>query len=216
MVRLLDAAGVRYAVMAEERCHAESARRLGDEYMYMTVAEENVTNLANYSFDRILCHCPHCYNTFLNEYPQFGGEYSVVHHSELLAELIEEGRLSAAVGNGGRVAFHDSCYLGRYNDMYEAPRQVLAASGVDVVELPRSHESGFCCGGGGGRMWFEHESQETAVEVIRMEEILGEQPDEVCVACPFCLTMLESGAASMNVDDVKVRDIAEILAQNLD
>jgi Fe-S oxidoreductase len=216
MVRLLTAAGVRFAVMAEEKCHAESGRRMGDEYMYMMAAEENIGNLSRYSFDRIMCHCPHCFNTLSNEYPQFGGDYEVVHHSVVLRDLIAEGRLERHATSNQRIAFHDSCYLGRYNGIIDAPREVVRAAGADVVDVERRGENGLCCGGGGGRMWFELEQQEQAIEVLRMEEILATHPDVVGVACPFCLTMLESGAATMGVDDVKVRDIAEILAEGLD
>ncbi len=216
MVKLLQAAQVRFAVMAEERCHAESARRMGDEYMYMLAAEENVANLSGYSFDRLMCHCPHCYNTLKNEYPDFGGDYDVVHHSVLLRELMADGRLTVEGTVGQKIVYHDSCYLGRYNGEYDAPREVLTRSGATLVEAERSRDDGLCCGGGGGRMWFEHEQQEKAIEVIRMEEVLEGGPETVGVACPFCLTMLESGAASMGADEIKVRDISEILADGLD
>lgn len=215
MVRLLRSAGVEFAVMAEERCHAESGRRMGDEYMYVTAAEENVANLSRYSFDRLVCHCPHCFNTLANEYPDYGADYDVVHHSQLLEELLADGRL-AIKRSAQRAAFHDSCYLGRYNEVFEAPREVLRQAGIDVVELERTRENGLCCGGGGGRMWFEHEEQERAIEVIRIEEVLDSGVDSVAVACPFCLTMLESGVASKGADDLKVHDIAELLAAALD
>ncbi len=212
VVRLLHEAGVGFAVLAQERCTAESARRMGDEYLFQTVTEVNVNNLNSVSFDRIVCHCPHCFNTLKNEYPQFGGHYEVVHHTQLFRELIRRDRLRVGDGVKQRVAFHDSCYLGRYNGEFDAPREALLSAGQDLIEPARNREDGLCCGGGGGRMWFEHEGQARAVEVIRMEEVLATAPDIVGVACPFCLTMLESAAASMGAEGVQVRDVAEVLA----
>jgi len=213
--RLLQAAGVSFAVMAEERCHCESARRLGEEYLYQTAAEENIANLARYRFDRILCHCPHCFNTLHNEYPRFGGRYDVVHHSQLFRELLAAGRLKTGRTSGRRLAFHDSCYLGRYNGEYEAPRAALRAAGVVVVDPPRRREDGLCCGGGGGKMWFDDEQYEKKVELHRVEEVLATGPDAVAVACPFCLTMLDSAARTLG-SDVAVLDVAEVLARSLD
>jgi Fe-S oxidoreductase len=216
MVRLLNEAGVSFAVMREERCTCESARRMGEEYLFQTATEENVANLSKYTFERVLCHCPHCFNTIKNEYPQFGGEYEVVHHSQLLQELIGEGKLSGLGSLGRRVAYHDSCYLGRYNREFDAPREALAAAGAELVELPRRMADGFCCGGGGGKMWFEDEKLDKGVELIRMEEIVEAAPDTVGVACPFCLTMLDDAAKAMAIEDIDVKDIAELLAETLD
>jgi len=215
MVQLLNAAGVSFAVMREERCTCESARRMGEEYLFQTATEENVGNISQYSFGRILAHCPHCFNTLKNEYPDFGGEFEVVHHSQLLRELVEQGRLTGLTALGERVAFHDSCYLGRYNREFDAPRDVLAASGAEVVELPRNMEQAFCCGGGGGKMWLEDEQFDTPVENLRMEEILETGTDSVAVACPFCLTMLDGAAKSMGAEDMAVKDIAELMAAAL-
>lgn len=214
VVRLLKAAGVKFAVMREESCNCESARRMGEEYLYQTATEANVENLSGYTFDRVVCHCPHCFNTIKNEYAQFGGDYEVVHHSQLIAELVEAGRLTGLAASDQRVAFHDSCYLGRYNGEFEAPRATLRAAGVNVVELPRSREKGLCCGGGGGKMWFEAKVEKD-VNVIRMEEALEAKPDIVGVACPFCLTMLDSAAKSMGVEGVQVMDVSEVLAAGL-
>ena len=213
MVALLREAGVSFAVMREERCTCESARRLGEEYLYQGAAEGNVAAISAYSFDRLLCHCPHCFNTLRNEYPQFGGHFEVVHHSQLLDELLQSGRLAPREGGDQRVVFHDSCYLGRYNGEYDAPRHALAAAGVEVLEPERNRESGLCCGGGGGKMWFEDQA-DREVNLIRMEELLATQPDVVSVACPYCLTMLDSAAKSMGADQVQVRDIAEVLADS--
>ena len=216
VVRLLKEAGVSFAIMDEERCNAESGRRLGEENLYQTATAQNVSSLGRYTFDRVVCHCPHCFNTIKNEYPQFGGTYEVVHHSQLIEELLESGRLRAAAPSDRRVAFHDSCYLGRYNGEFEAPREALRAAGVNVVEMPRSRSQGLCCGGGGGRMWFEHPDEARSVGSIRMEEALATEAEVVGVACPFCLTMLDSAAKSMGLANVAVMDVAEVLAGALD
>jgi Fe-S oxidoreductase len=215
VTRLLQLSGTSFAVMREERCNCESARRMGEEYLFQTAAEENVASLARYSFDRLLCHCPHCFNTLRNEYPQFGGHYRVVHHTQLISELVAAGRLPAVAPGGARIAFHDSCYLGRYNGEFQAPRSVLAAAGATLLELPRRMSDGLCCGGGGGKMWFEDERVERKVEEIRMQEALQTQPQMVAVSCPFCLTMLGDAVKGLAVEDVPVLDVAEILARAL-
>jgi Fe-S oxidoreductase len=215
LVRLLGAAGVQYAVMGEERCHCESARRMGEEYLFQTAAAENVASLGRYTFARLLTHCPHCYNTLRNEYPQFGGTFEVVHHTQLLTELVGAGRLPALGADTRRVAYHDSCYLGRYNREFEAPRAVLRAAGIAPVELPRRRENGLCCGGGGGKMWFEDEQVTRKVELVRMEEALATQPEAVAVACPFCLTMLDGAGKTLGAD-TPVLDVAEVLVQALE
>jgi Fe-S oxidoreductase len=213
--RLMSRAGVRFAIMEQERCNAESGRRMGEEYLYQTATTENVASLGSYTFDRVVCHCPHCFNTIKNEYPQFGGTYEVVHHTQLIRELVDEGRLPSLDGGDRRVAFHDSCYLGRYNGEFEAPRATLRAAGVHLVELGRRRENGLCCGGGGGKMWFEG-PRARDVGAIRMEEAAAVSPDVVGVACPFCLTMLDSARSSLGLDGIKVMDVAEILAEALD
>ena len=218
-VKLLDAAGVRYAIMREESCTCESARRLGDEYLYQTATEVNVANLGKYDFERIVSHCPHCFNTIANEFPQFGGDFEVIHHSQVLRELLDAGRLKvpASAAEAARVTFHDSCYLGRYNREFEAPRASLRAAGVEVVDPPRTRDNGLCCGGGGGKMWFEGEAEQ-GVNLIRMEELLGTKPDVVGVSCPYCLTMMDDAKAVIGerAAQVQVRDVAEILAEALD
>ncbi|MFN8424569.1 MAG: heterodisulfide reductase-related iron-sulfur binding cluster [Anaerolineae bacterium] len=216
LAQLMHAAGLKFAIMAEESCTCESARRLGEEYLYQTATNANVENMRKYTFDRIVCHCPHCFNTIKNEFPQFGGDFEVIHHSQLLEELLNDGRLKVPSSARRSVAFHDSCYLGRYNGEYDAPRASLAAAGVDVIELPRSKENGLCCGGGGGQMWFEGFAQK-GVNVIRLEEIVESGADRVAVACPYCLTMLDSarGAVGGAAEGVKVMDVAEVLAEAL-
>jgi Fe-S oxidoreductase len=223
VAQLLTRAGVSFAVLEKERCNAESARRLGEEYLYQTATEENVANLNALSFDRVVTHCPHCFNTIRNEYGQFGGDYDVIHHTQLIGELVEAGRLPAIdaadleSGAAGRpkVAFHDSCYLGRYNGEFQAPRAVLTAAGVKLQELDRNRENGLCCGGGGGKMWFEA-PQATSVGQIRMTEALAYSPDVVGVACPFCLTMLDSARSSMGATTTKIMDVAEVYLAALD
>jgi len=214
MVRILRAAGVDFAILGEEEtCNAEWARRAGEEYLYQTQAEANVETLKGYEFKRIVTQCPHCYNTLKNEYPQFGGTWEVVHHSQLIGELLAAGRLRPGrPWTGGAVTFHDSCYLGRYNDVYDAPRQVLAAvPGVQIAELPRSRERGFCCGGGGACMWMEHEPGKRVNEV-RMAEIQAMQPALAAAACPFCVIMLEEAGQG----SLPIKDIAEVIAEALE
>jgi Fe-S oxidoreductase len=213
MVKLMKQAGVRFAVMQEESCTCESARRLGEEYLFQTATEANVASFQRYDFDRVVCHCPHCFNTIANEYAQFGGNFVAIHHSQLIAELVAEGRLSAE-GIDEKVVYHDSCYLGRYNNEYDAPREVLRASGANLVEPERSREKGLCCGGGGGKMWFEGEA-EREVNLIRMEELLATEPDTISVACPFCMTMLDDAAKNLGAEGVKVLDISEVMAAAL-
>jgi Fe-S oxidoreductase/nitrate reductase gamma subunit len=214
MVRILRAAGVDFAILGdEETCNAEWARRAGEEYLYQMQAEANVETLKQYQFQRIVTQCPHCYNTLKNEYPQFGGTWEVVHHSQLIEELLAAGRLRPTrPWPGGSVTFHDSCYLGRYNDVYDAPRRALTAvQGLKVTELPRSRERGFCCGGGGACMWMEHEPGKRVNEV-RVAEIKSLAPALAAAACPFCIIMLEEAGKG----SLAVRDIAEVVADTLE
>jgi Fe-S oxidoreductase/nitrate reductase gamma subunit len=218
MVQILRAAGVDFAILGEEEsCNAEWARRAGEEYLYQVQATENVETLKQYTFRRIVTQCPHCYNTLKNEYSQFGGEWQVVHQSQFIQELIATGRLKlTGRWDGGPVTFHDSCYLGRYNRVYDAPRQVLAAlPGLRLADMMRSREQGFCCGGGGACMWMEHEAGQR-INDVRMDEILGLSPDLVAVTCPFCLIMLEEAASGRGTDvSLAVEDIAEVVVSAL-
>jgi Fe-S oxidoreductase/nitrate reductase gamma subunit len=218
MVQILRAAGVDFAILGEEEsCNAEWARRAGEEYLYQVQATENVETLKRYKFRRIVTQCPHCYNTLKNEYPQFGGAWQVVHHTQFIEELLATGRLKlTGRWDGGPVTFHDSCYLGRYNRVYDAPRKVLTAlSGLRLHEMVRSRERGFCCGGGGACMWMEHEAGQR-INDVRMDEIQGLDPDLVAAACPFCLIMLEEAAGSRGADvALTLQDIAEVVASAL-
>ncbi|MGD8399201.1 MAG: heterodisulfide reductase-related iron-sulfur binding cluster, partial [Anaerolineae bacterium] len=204
MVQIMAAAGIDFAILGEEEtCNAEWARRAGEEYLYQVHAEENVEVLKQYRFKRIVTQCPHCFNTLKNEYPQFGGEWHVVHHSQFIAELLAAGRLQPKESRqDGPVAYHDSCYLGRYNQVYKEPRHVLdAVPGLTRVELPRAGEQGFCCGGGGACMWMEHEAGQR-VNDVRMDEIVAADPALAAVACPFCLIMLDEAATRLEDDHV--------------
>lgn len=216
VAKVFDAAGVSYAIMEEEKCNGESARRLGDEYMYQMLVEENVGNLSRYSFDKIVTHCPHCFNTIKNEYPQFGGEYEVAHHSEVMETLIEEGRIELAAGAGQTITFHDSCYLGRYNNIFDAPRSLVnARSDLEFVEMERVRDNGLCCGGGGGHMWMEVDA-ERPVNMIRLEEARQTESDVIGTTCPFCLTMMDDAVKTEGVEEqVVVKDVAELVAEAL-
>jgi len=215
MVRIMRAAGLSFAFLGEEEsCNAEWARRAGEEYLYQTQAAENVETLKQYRFKRVVTQCPHCYNTLKNEYPQFGGQWEVIHHSQLIQELIAAGKLGLKerpAGGSLRVTLHDSCYLGRYNQIFNEPRQVLTSvPGLALTEMKRSRERGFCCGGGGACMWMEHEVGRR-VNDVRMAEIRQMGVDLAAVACPYCLIMLEEAAAQT----VRLRDIAEVVAEAL-
>jgi Fe-S oxidoreductase len=216
VVKILKAAGVSFGVMAEERCHAEVGRRLGEEYLYQTVQQENIEALKQYRFKTIVTHCPHCFNTIKNEFPQFGGDYEVLHHSVVIRDLIASGRITPTKRMEARLAFHDSCYLGRYNGIMEAPRDVAkAVPGLQVVDPPRNRERGLCCGGGGGHMWMEVPA-EKRVNIIRTEELLEQKPDVIGTACPFCLAMVDLGRKVKEAEaTVQVKDISELVADSL-
>jgi Fe-S oxidoreductase len=212
---LMQKAGIKFAILGtEEKCTGDSARRIGNEYLAQMLMKDNITTLNGYNVKKIVTTCPHCFNTLKNEYPQFGGNYEVVHHTEFLMNLINEGRLKASNEEALKVTFHDSCYLGRYNDIYNQPREILTAiPGVKTLEMKRSKSKGFCCGAGGGRMWME-ETEGKRVNVERTEEALRLQPDVIGTACPFCMTMLEDGVKDKEATEtVKVKDLAEILLE---
>ena len=213
LVKLLKEAGVDFAILGnEEKCCGEAARRMGNEYVYFMLASENIATMNSYGVKKIVTQCPHCFTSLSVDYPQLGGNYEVIHHTELLKRLVDEGRLPQAAGAAPRrVAYHDSCYLGRYNGIYDAPRALLHAAGDEVVEMQRSHAESFCCGAGGGRMWLE-ENEGARINAARAEQALATGAEEVCTACPFCLTMLSDGIAAQS-DRVAVRDVAEILAE---
>lgn len=213
LVKILKTAGVDFAILGdEERCNCESARRLGNEYLYQIATQEIIETLKQYKFNRILVACPHCYNTFKNEYPTFDAEYDVIHHTELIHELLKDGKLSVPSGSGSKVVFHDSCYLGRYNGIYDAPRNVLASVGCSLSSVEREKRHGFCCGAGGGQMWLEEQGD--AINGIRTEELLASGAEKIAAACPFCITMLTDGVKEKE-SNVEVLDVAEIIAAGL-
>lgn len=215
MVKILRASGVKFAVMQEERCHGEFARRSGEEYLYQTAAQENIENFRQYEFDRILAACPHCFNTLKNEYPAFeGGTFNVVSHSEWILEMMKAGKLKVK-SEGETLAYHDPCFLARLNGVTEAPREVLKNLGATVCSPEASGEKTFCCGAGGGQMWTDGEKREKSVQVIRLEELRKTGAKRIALACPHCLTMLETARAETKGDDVLV-DIAEIVADRLE
>jgi Fe-S oxidoreductase/nitrate reductase gamma subunit len=223
VVKLLKHAGVNFAILGrEEKCTGESARRLGDEFLFQELAQANIATLGKYNVRKILAHCPHCLNSLLKDYSQFGGHYEVIHHTQFIAQLIQDGRLKVSAGDpepGETVTYHDPCYLARVNGIHEAPRQVLGALFNSAslpgkfVEIPRNREKTFCCGAGGGRMWME-EDPKKRVSTVRAKEALSTGAKTVAVGCPFCLTMMTDGVAASD-DQARVMDVAEILVQRL-
>jgi len=219
LARIFAAANVQFAILGrEEGCSGDPARRAGNEYLYQMLAQANIERLNQYSFGkRIVASCPHCFNTLKNEYPELGGNFAVVHHSQFLQELIESGRLKVAPGTleGNGFAYHDPCYLGRYNEVYDEPREVMNSAAGGFTEMPRCRDRGFCCGAGGARAFME-EKRGTRISHNRLNEAIDTNASGVAVACPFCVTMFEDGVRALNVDErFAVRDIAEIVADAL-
>ncbi len=216
---LLNEAQVDYAVLGtEEGCCGDPARRVGHEYLFQMQAPQNVATFQKYEVGKVVTACPHCFNMLANEYPDFGLDgVEVIHHSQLLGELVDQGRLKLKGAEKTKVTFHDSCYLGRHNDIYEAPRKVLSSvQGIEQVEMPRNRREGFCCGAGGGRMFME-EDLGTRINHNRIDEAAATGADEVCTACPFCLTMLGDAIKETDrSDSLRARDIAEVMLANLD
>jgi len=217
LATVMDAAGVSWGILGkEEQCCGDSVRRLGNEFLFDRMARENVSLLKEKGITKIVTQCPHCFTTLKNDYRQYGLEIEVLHHSQLIAQLVESGRLtSTGKSKQGNMVFHDSCYLGRHNDTYEAPRAVLkAATGKSPDEFGRARENGFCCGAGGGRMWMEEQSG-TRINLERVKEAIEKKvPDTLCVSCPYCMTMMEDGLKDLGVSDVvRVKDIAEVMAE---
>lgn len=217
VVKILRAAGISFAVLgSEERCNGDPARRLGEEARFQELALQNIETLNKYGVKKILVHCPHCYNTLKNEYAQFGGMYEVVHHSMLIYDLLAQGRIATTHETAGKITMHDSCYVGRFNGIYEQPRQALKqVKGIELKEMPRNKEKSFCCGGGGANYWYDV-PQQKKISVIRSEEAHRTGADILATECPFCLQMFEDGTKTAELDSVlQVKDIAEIVASSL-
>jgi Fe-S oxidoreductase len=217
-IQLLQKAGVDVAILGgAETCNGDPARRIGNEYLYQMQAQQNIEAMNAAGVKKVIATCPHCFNTIKNEFPQFGGRYEVIHHTELLAQLIAEGRLRPNKAIEGKFTYHDSCYLGRWNDIYDPPRAVVEAiPGAELVEIERHHKRGFCCGAGGGRMWME-EKIGTRINHERVEQTLRTQAPRVATACPFCLTMFREGISAKGVEGrLQVQDLAQYLADAVD
>jgi Fe-S oxidoreductase len=232
-VKLMQKAGVDFAVLGfDETCCGETARRMGHEYIFQEFAKQNIETFSKVKFNRIVTACPHCFNTLKNEYPQMGGDYEVLHYSELLDELVRadklqlsvigdqpalrEGEGSSIPGRPSSVAYHDSCYLGRYNQIYAEPRALLDKAGVNRVEMARKGENSFCCGGGGGGMWLETDAN-TRINHRRLKDALDVKAEVVATACPYCLLMFDDAIRSKGIgEQIKVMDIAELLAAQLE
>jgi len=224
VVKLLNAAGVNFAILGtEERCTGDSARRLGDEFLFQELAQANIATMAKYQVRQILVHCPHCLNAFKNDYPEFGGRYEIVHHTQFLMNLIKVGKLKVSgelpAQLSGTITYHDSCYLARVNKVHLAPRSVLKSAigggdgKIELREMPRHGAKGFCCGAGGGRMWMEEDPKQR-VSTERAKEAIATGAKTVAVGCPFCLTMMTDGIAARG-SDARVLDVAEVLAERL-
>jgi Fe-S oxidoreductase len=217
IAQLLQKANVNFAILGrEEKCTGDPARRIGNEFLFEMLAKENTEKLNKYGVKKIITSCPHCFNTFRNEYPQYGGNYEVFHHSEYLAKLVEQDKLHPLDKLDQKITFHDPCYLGRHNDVYDAPRQLVQISSKrGLTEVAQSRNNSFCCGGGGG-MSFVDEPKDKRVNQERARQLLDTGADIVAVGCPFCTTMLEDGINARKGDrDVKVMDVAEILLQTV-
>jgi len=218
MVKILRAAGVRFAVLGnEEKCNCEVARRLGEEGRFQQAAIELMDIFKKYNVKLVLTQCPHCFNTFKNEYPEFGADFQVVHHSQFITQLIATGKLKLRQGSERTITFHDPCYLGRYNGVYESPREILSSLGrIELKEMARSHENSFCCGAGGANFWYKVE-QKKKVGVIRFEEAQQANANVLATACPFCTSMLEDASVTLGAKSaIAVNDIAELVAEQIE
>lgn len=216
--KLLLKAGVDFAILGqEESCTGDPARRAGNEFLFQMLAQQNVMTLNMYEVKKIVTACPHCFNVIKNEYPALGGNYEVMHHTQFLKSLLSEGRLKIEGGQfkGKKITYHDSCYLGRANGIYEAPREVLTALDADLVEMKRCKTTGLCCGAGGAQMWKEDEPGDKRINTERVEEALETGAEIVAVNCPFCMTMMSDGVkAKEKQESVMVYDLAELILNN--
>ena len=219
-VTILDKVGTKYAILGkEEMCTGDPARRSGNEFMFQMMAYQNIQVLNGYGIKKIVTACPHCFNTIKNEYPELGGTYEVIHHATFIQQLIDEGKIKMIEGGtfkGKKITYHDSCYLGRANNIYEAPRKVLEALDAELVEMKRCRSNGLCCGAGGAQMWKEEEKGGTRINLERTQEALATGATVIAAACPFCNTMMTDGVKSNEKEgDVQVLDIAELVAASM-
>ena len=216
--KILNKAGVKFAILGnEESCTGDPARRAGNEFVFQMSALQNIETLKMYNVTKIVTTCPHCFNTLKNEYPALGGNYEVIHHTQLIQKLVDEGKLTLEGGSfkGQKVSYHDSCYLGRVNNIYEAPRAVLSNLETDLVEMNRAKERGLCCGAGGAQMFKEDEPGDKRINIERVEEALQTGCNTIAVNCPFCLTMMSDGVkAKDKQEEVMVYDISELIVQS--
>lgn len=220
IAKILHHTGIKYAVLGtEESCTGDPAKRAGNEFLFQMQAMNNIAVLNGYEIKKIVTGCPHCFNTLKNEYPSLGGNYEVIHHSQLLQQLIDEGRVTVQGGEfkGRKITFHDPCYLGRGNNVYEAPRRVIQKLDILLTEMKRSRSNGLCCGAGGAQMFKEPEPGNKDINIERTEEALSTGSDVIAVGCPFCMTMMTDGVKNFNKEsEVKVLDIAELIASAMD
>ena len=217
---ILDKVGISFAILGdEEKCTGDPARRAGNEFIFQMLAAQNIQTLNGYEIKKIVTACPHCFNTLKNEYPALGGHYEVTHHSAFLQSLINEGRIKMKDGGefkGKKITYHDSCYLGRVNGIYEAPRDVLKQLDADLVEMKRCKTNGLCCGAGGGQMFKEDEPGNKRINVERVEDVMESGAKIVAANCPFCITMLQDGIkAKDQQDDIMVYDLSELIIQSM-
>lgn len=218
LCKILEAAGVEFAILGDEEvCSGDPARRAGNEFLFQMLAHQNISTLDQYGITKIVATCPHCFNTLKNEYPALGGHYEVIHHTQLLDKLLKEGRIKVKEGSAPAVTYHDSCYIGRVNGIYEVPRDVLQAVRVELKEMPRHGSRGLCCGAGGAQMFKEEEPGFKRVNTERTEEALSTGVEAVVANCPFCLTMLSDGVKEADrQQDFMVYDISELVLSRLE
>lgn len=217
--KILNKVGVKFAVLGqEETCTGDPARRAGNEFLFQMQAMANIQVLDGYEIQKIVTACPHCFNTLKNEYPELGGNYEVIHHSTFLQQLIDEGKVGMQGSGdfkGKKITYHDSCFLGRANGVFEAPRKVLEALDAELVEMKRCRTKGLCCGAGGAQMFKDAEPGDKEINIERTEEALKTKADTIAVACPFCMTMMSDGVKNQEKEgEVKVRDLAELIAES--